>query len=55
MNSMKPAVLVIILNYGTYNFTLKMINEIHANLEYDNYTIMVVDNCSPNESAMSAG
>lgn len=51
MNSMKPAVLVIILNYGTYNFTLKMINEIHANLEYDNYTIMVVDNCSPNESA----
>lgn len=47
---MRPAVLIIILNYGTYDLTLKMINEIHSKLEYDNYSIMVVDNCSPNES-----
>ena len=51
MNSMKPAVLIIVLNYGTYDLTLKMINELHAKLDYDNYSIMVVDNCSPNESA----
>lgn len=51
MNSMKPAVLIIILNYGTYDLTLKMINELHTKLDYDNYSIMVVDNCSPNESA----
>lgn len=47
---MRPAVLIIILNYGTYDLTLKMINELHSKLEYDNYSIMVVDNCSPNES-----
>lgn len=51
MNSMKPAVLIIILNYGTYDLTLKMINELHTKLDYDNYSIMVVDNCSSNESA----
>ena len=51
MNSMKPAVLIIVLNYGMYNLTLKMINELHTELDYDNYSIMVVDNCSPNESA----
>lgn len=48
---MKPAVLIIILNYGTYDLTLKMINELHTKLDYDNYSIMVVDNCSSNESA----
>lgn len=47
---MRPAVLIIILNYGMYDLTLKMINELHSKLEYDNYSIMVVDNCSPNES-----
>lgn len=47
---MRPAVLIIILNYGTYDLTLKMINELHSKLEYNNYSIMVVDNCSPNES-----
>lgn len=30
---------------------MKVIEEIHAGLDYDNYAIMVVDNCSPNESA----
>lgn len=51
MNSMRPTVLIIILNYVTYELTLKVIEEIHASLDYDNYAIMVVDNCSPNESA----
>ena len=51
MNSMRPTVLIIILNYVTYDLTLKVIEEIHASLDYDNYAIMVVDNCSPNESA----
>ena len=51
MNSMRPAVLIIILNYVTYELTLKVIEDIHAGLDYDNYAIMVVDNCSPNESA----
>lgn len=48
---MKPAVLIIILNYATYELTLKVIEKIHADLEYDNYSIVVIDNCSPNESA----
>lgn len=50
-NSIKPSVLIIILNYGTYDLTLKIINELHTKLDYDNYSIMVIDNCSPNESA----
>ena len=37
---MRPAVLIIILNYGTYDLTLKMINELHSKLEYDNYSII---------------
>ncbi len=51
MSTIEPKVLIIILNYETYNLTLKMINEIHSNLEYNNYSIMVVDNYSLNESA----
>lgn len=51
MESKQPSVLIIILNYGTYDLTLKMIESLHADLEYDNYSIMVVDNCSPNDSA----
>ena len=51
MNSTKPSVLIIILNYGTFEMTLNLIRELQVNLGYDNYEIMVVDNCSPNESA----
>lgn len=51
MESKRPSVLIIILNYGTYDMTLKMIESLHADLEYDNYSIMVVDNGSPNDSA----
>ena len=51
MNSTKPSVLIVILNYGTFEMTLHLIRELRVSLEYDNYEIMVVDNCSPNESA----
>lgn len=47
----QPKVLIVILNYGTYEMTISLINELQADLEYENYNIMVVDNCSPNESA----
>lgn len=47
----QPKVLVIILNYGTFDLTVNLINDLRANLDYENYSIMVVDNCSPNESA----
>ena len=46
-----PKVLIIILNYGTYDLTLNLIEQVRSNLGYDNYDIMVIDNCSPNESA----
>ncbi len=47
----QPKVLIIILNYGTFKMTISLIKELQADLEYENYSIMVVDNCSPNESA----
>ena len=47
----QPKVLIVILNYGTYEMTINLIKELQADLEYENYDIMVVDNCSPNESA----
>ena len=46
----RPKVAIVILNYLTYRDTLNMISEIRNNLNYDNYEIIVVDNCSPNES-----
>ena len=51
MEFTQPSVLVVILNYGTYDLTINLINELRENLDYENYSIMVVDNCSPNESA----
>ena len=46
-----PAVLIMILNYGTYDLTINLIKQLHSNLNYQSYDIMVVDNCSPNESS----
>ncbi len=46
-----PAVLIVILNYGTYDLTISLIKQLHSNLNYQSYDIMVVDNCSPNESS----
>ena len=51
METKQPKVLIVILNYGTYDLTIKLIKELHDDLDYENYNIMVVDNCSPNESA----
>lgn len=51
MDKKQPSVLVVILNYGTYDLTINLINELRAYLDYEIYSIMVVDNCSPNESA----
>lgn len=48
---MQPSVLIVILNYVTYDLTLQVIENLQKNLEYDNYKIMVIDNFSPNESA----
>lgn len=47
---MRPKVLAVILNYGTYELTLKLIAELR-NVRYSELDILVVDNCSPNESA----
>lgn len=51
MGVIQPKVLIVILNYGTYELTINLIKEIKNKLEYENYSIMVIDNCSPNESA----
>lgn len=49
--SIEPSVLVVILNYGTYDLTLEVINNILTTIDYNNFSILVVDNNSPNESA----
>lgn len=51
MNLQQASVLIVILNYATYDLTMTLVRQLHANLEYQNYEIMVVDNGSPNESA----
>lgn len=42
-----PAVLIVILNYGTYDLTINLIKQLHSNLNYQSYDIMVVDNPKP--------
>ena len=51
MEYTQPKVLIVILNYITYAMTINLIKELLTDLDYENYSIMVVDNCSPNESA----
>ena len=43
------SVLIVILNYLTYQLTLDLIPVLQR-LDYDNYSILVIDNASPNES-----
>lgn len=50
MTNSQPKVLIVILNYRTYGLTIELIKKLQ-NLSYKNYDVMVVDNCSPNESA----
>lgn len=49
-NRLQPSVLIVILNYRTYELTLDLIKKLQ-NLSYANYDVMVIDNCSPNELA----
>ncbi len=46
----EDSVLIVILNYKTFEMTIKLVEEL-SKLNYKNYRIMIVDNCSPNESA----
>lgn len=45
----EPTVLAIILNYKTYEMSLEMVEKLKC-LNYVNLDILIVDNCSPNES-----
>lgn len=47
----KPLVGIVILNYNSYELTNMLIDNIHDTISYDNYHIVVVDNCSTNDSA----
>ena len=40
----------VILHYVVYDYTLKCINSILNNIEYDNYSVIVIDNGSPDNS-----
>lgn len=51
MNKTMPSVLIVILNYQTYQLTIELIEDLKKHLLYDNYTVMVIDNDSPNESS----
>ena len=50
MTNAQPKVLIVILNYRTYELTIELIKKL-KNLSYNNFNVMVVDNCSPNDSA----
>ena len=41
-----PKVLIVILNYKTYELTINLAEQLKE-LNYNNYDILVVDNCSP--------
>lgn len=45
-------VLVLILNYRTPQMTIKLIDQIRNTVQYSDYDILVVDNKSPDDSAM---
>lgn len=47
-------VLIVILNYKTYNMTLDLIEQLKV-INYASSSILVIDNCSPNESALILG
>ena len=46
----QPLVAIIVLNYKTYNLTLRLIDELFF-LSYKEYVIIIIDNNSPNNSA----
>ena len=50
--TIEPSVLIVILNYGTYDLTLQTVDNIRNTIDYKNYSILVIDNNSPNDSAV---
>lgn len=50
MNCKIPKVSIIILNYNTWGETIEEIKNIEATLSYDNLDVIIVDNCSTNDS-----
>lgn len=40
----------VVLHYVVYDYTIKCINSILNNIEYDNYSVIVIDNGSPDDS-----
>ncbi len=50
MREQQPKVLVTILNYKTYEMTLKLVAQLKK-ITYENVDVLVVDNASPNDSA----
>lgn len=50
MTEINKRVLAVILNYNTYDLTLQLIRELRENI-YIGMPIMVVDNCSTNQSS----
>lgn len=46
---LSPKVYVVVLNYNGWEDTLECLESL-AKLTYDNYQVVVVDNCSPNDS-----
>ena len=49
--SKEPSVLIVVLNYNTFELTIRFLHELKTKLAYRNYSIFVIDNNSPNESA----
>lgn len=45
-----PKFVFVVLNYIAYNDTLECIDSILSNIEYKNFQVVIVDNCSPNNS-----
>ena len=50
--SEKKTVLVLILNYRTPQMTIELIDQFKRKVQYSDYDILVVDNKSPDDSAL---
>jgi len=46
---LQPKVAIVILNYNSYKLTINLLEELKS-IEYENISVIVVDNNSPNES-----
>ena len=48
--SFRDDIVFVILNYNVYDETLDCVNSIKANINGNRYHILIIDNCSPNNS-----